>query len=198
MTQPPLRVRRRERTREAIVGAALELFAERGFEAVTLAEIARAAEVGLRTLFRYFPDKQEILFDDEGALRSALGGALAARPLGEGPAVAVREALVALTPLWRAQREHGLRRQAVVDASAALRARERVKQAELEEVVAGALTSRGLAPERARLLARAAVGCAAEALVRWLADEDPERPGLEQRTRATLADLAALLGAASA
>jgi AcrR family transcriptional regulator len=57
-----LRARKRERAREAIVEAAYALFAERGFDQVTVTDIAKRAEVGRTTFFRYFGDKQEVLF----------------------------------------------------------------------------------------------------------------------------------------
>ncbi|MFI6686509.1 TetR/AcrR family transcriptional regulator [Streptomyces sp. NPDC050485] len=66
MTQHrPLRERKRQRAEQAIVDAAFTLFAERGFAEVTVAEIAERAEVGRTTFFRYFGDKQEVLFANE-------------------------------------------------------------------------------------------------------------------------------------
>ena len=75
-----LRERKKARTRAAISAAALRLFAERGYEAVTIADVAAAAEVGQRTVFRYFGDKDELLFGEDLAFRAALADALAARP----------------------------------------------------------------------------------------------------------------------
>jgi AcrR family transcriptional regulator len=65
MTDPGLRARKQQRAREQIVGAAYALFAERGFHAVTVADIAARAEVGRTTFFRYFGDKQEVVFAEE-------------------------------------------------------------------------------------------------------------------------------------
>lgn len=64
----PLRQRKRQRAREQIVRAAFALFAERGFADVTVADIAERAEVGRTTFFRYFGDKQEVVFADEQLL----------------------------------------------------------------------------------------------------------------------------------
>jgi AcrR family transcriptional regulator len=63
-----LRARKQERAREAIIEAAYALFAERGFDQVTVTDIARRAEVGRTTFFRYFGDKQEVLFTRADAL----------------------------------------------------------------------------------------------------------------------------------
>jgi AcrR family transcriptional regulator len=73
-----LRDRKRRRAEEAIRRAALELFSERGYDQVSVTEIAERAEVGRTTFFRYFGDKQEVLFpDSEQESAAALADALA-------------------------------------------------------------------------------------------------------------------------
>jgi AcrR family transcriptional regulator len=59
---PGLRERKKQRTRELIAETARELFVERGFERVTVAEIARSSEVSEKTVFNYFPTKEDLVF----------------------------------------------------------------------------------------------------------------------------------------
>src|SRR6478672_7353166 len=71
-----LRERKKQRTRELIATAALDLFSRRGYHATTIAEIAAAAEVSERTVFTYFPTKEDILFSDHADFRARLAEAL--------------------------------------------------------------------------------------------------------------------------
>jgi AcrR family transcriptional regulator len=78
-----LRERKKERTREHIAETARTLFAERGFEGVTVAEIARAAEVSGPTVFNYFPRKEDLVFWRLGSFEDELLAAIRERPAGE-------------------------------------------------------------------------------------------------------------------
>src|SRR5438128_9411244 len=80
--QPGLRERKKQRTRETIARAAHELFAERGYHATTLPDIAAAADVSTRTIFAYFPSKEDILFSGFAQTIDELAQALAQRPAG--------------------------------------------------------------------------------------------------------------------
>lgn len=88
-----LRERKRERTRRAVVDAAVELFERDGYEQTTVADIAAAAEIGTRTFFSYFPTKEDVLFPEGDARIAAAVHAIATREPDEGPADVLLRAL---------------------------------------------------------------------------------------------------------
>src|ERR1700716_3403 len=97
MNPPPgIRERKKQRTRETIARAAHELFAERGYHATTLPDIAEAADVSTRTIFAYFPSKEDILFSDFPLMKDALALALAERPEGQDALETVRTFILSL------------------------------------------------------------------------------------------------------
>jgi AcrR family transcriptional regulator len=67
-----LRERKKLQTREMIAQAAAELFARRGFESVTVDDVASAANVSRQTVFNYFPTKEQMLFDRDAEVEAAL------------------------------------------------------------------------------------------------------------------------------
>jgi AcrR family transcriptional regulator len=89
----PLRERKRALTRKAILAAAERLFEERGFHNVTVAEIADAANVSVKTLFVYFRSKEDLVFTDTWLLDLCLD-ALRRRPPGTDPGEAIAAALI--------------------------------------------------------------------------------------------------------
>jgi TetR/AcrR family transcriptional regulator, regulator of mycofactocin system len=78
-----LRERKKQRTREQIIEAAMGLFAERGYQATTIADIAEAADVAPRTFFSYFPSKEAVVFHNVDADLDGLASALRERLPGE-------------------------------------------------------------------------------------------------------------------
>src|SRR5438093_8268746 len=78
-----LRERKKEQTKRAIEDAAYRLFAERGYQATTVADIAEAADVAPRTFFAYFPSKEDVLFADFDATATEFAPLLRDRPPGE-------------------------------------------------------------------------------------------------------------------
>ena len=82
-------------TREAIFAAAQALFGERGFDGVTVAEIADAANISVKTLFTYIGAKEELLFSGGPTVLDAVVEAVRNRRLGQTPLVAAGQALLA-------------------------------------------------------------------------------------------------------
>jgi AcrR family transcriptional regulator len=77
-----LRERKKRATRETIARTAMALFGETGYDAVTVADIARAADVSEKTVFNYFPAKEDLVFNEGNARRDALVHAIRTRPPG--------------------------------------------------------------------------------------------------------------------
>ena len=90
-----LRERKKRLTREAIFAAARALFGERGFDSVTVAEIADAANVSVKTLFTYVGSKEELLFSGRPTVLDTVVEAVRSRRLAQTPLVAAAQALLA-------------------------------------------------------------------------------------------------------
>jgi AcrR family transcriptional regulator len=96
MSLTGLRERKKAKTKENLIAAAVELFSTRGFDATTVDDIAAAADVSPRTFFRYFATKDEVLFADAEDVRARFNALLEARPADEPLLVSLREVAVAL------------------------------------------------------------------------------------------------------
>src|SRR5918992_3776920 len=95
-----LRERKKQRTRQQIIDSAMELFAERGYHATTIAEIAEAADVAPRTFFAYFPSKEAVVFHTVDRDLDALAAALRDRLPGETAFDALRRWIDAMFDEW--------------------------------------------------------------------------------------------------
>lgn len=89
-----LRERKKRRTRDALLRAALLLFLSQGYDKTTVDEITDAVEVSQRTFFRYFANKEEVAFAVQDLVESHFVAALRARPAAEGPLTAMRNAVL--------------------------------------------------------------------------------------------------------
>jgi len=135
--QPGLRERKKQRTRETIARAAHELFAARGYHATTLPDIAEAADVSTRTIFAYFPSKEDILFSDFAVMKEALAQALAERPEGQDALETVRQFILSLHGAEKGELDEQLR--LCVESDETLRSHMRARIAQLEELIAPAI-----------------------------------------------------------
>jgi AcrR family transcriptional regulator len=88
-----LRERKRNRTRKALINAAVDLFERHGYDGATVADIAAAADIGTRTFFSYFGSKEELLFPDSDARVRAAVAAIAGRKPEDRPADVLLRAL---------------------------------------------------------------------------------------------------------
>ncbi|MEU6771451.1 TetR family transcriptional regulator [Streptomyces sp. NPDC046759] len=89
-----LRERKKQRTREALLRAALELFTTQGYEHTTVDEIAEAVDVSQRTFFRYFAGKEDVAFAVQEMTEARFVDAVRARPPHEAPLEALRQAVL--------------------------------------------------------------------------------------------------------
>lgn len=169
-----LRERNQERTRSEIATASLRLFAQRGFEAVTVDEIAAAVGVSRRTFFRYFDTKEDALLVDDAARLEQLRHALGVRPADEAPFDAVRGAILALAECYDTASAAFRLRAEVVVTTPVVHARALEHQAAWEATLRGFAAERLAEPESAlgpHLLAATCLGALRAALMTWLRDE---------------------------
>jgi AcrR family transcriptional regulator len=135
VARPGLRERKKQQTRDTIARVALELFAERGYDHTTLAEIADAADVSTRTIFAYFQSKEDILFCDEPAFFDELKRALEQRPPGATTVDALRTFLSGTEPPDDNERL----RKKIVAGDEELRLGERARFARVEQLIADSI-----------------------------------------------------------
>ncbi len=163
--------------------SAMALYLERGYEAVTVAEIAAAAGLTKRTFFRYFADKREVLFAGAPLFQAQVVQAVADAPEHHAPI----EAAVAALAVGGAQLEqfgrHARARRELIASSPDLQERELIKMASLSAAVAGALRDRGLDSKRANLTAQAGVTAFTTGYDRWIdTDGAGDLPALVQQS----------------
>lgn len=92
------RERKKAATRRAIADAALRLFLERGYDQVSIKDIAEAADVATTTVFKHFPGKEALVFDQDEDREAHLVAAVRQRPAGQSIVEALRESVLASWP----------------------------------------------------------------------------------------------------
>ncbi|HTP22759.1 MAG TPA: TetR family transcriptional regulator [Solirubrobacteraceae bacterium] len=179
-----LRERKKQQTRDTIARAALRLFAERGYDETTLADIAAAADVAPRTIFAYFDSKEDILFSDEGSL-DELKRRLDERPAGTTTVDALRE----FVGCMKSPDEDERLRKKVIMASPALQMKMRARHVELEPMLAQSIArDLGTGPDDIRaLLVAASMTAAFESVSeRFFAAESGGEPITHEQSMAIL------------
>lgn len=173
--EPASRVgRRRSTTGDHITSVALDLFAERGFDEVSVDDVARAAGIARRTLFRYYPTKNAIPWGDFDAHLDHMRELLNDVPANAPTDVALRSALLAFNSFDEAETEHHRQRMRVILETAALQAHSMTMYAGWRAVVATFVARRldvkptDLVPQTT---AWTMLGVALSAYEYWLADE---------------------------
>jgi AcrR family transcriptional regulator len=177
--------------------AALSLYAERGFDATTVAEIAERAGLTKRTFFRHFADKREVLFQGSNELRALFVRAAAAAPESATPIEAALAAgLGAAGTMFAERQDFARQRQAIIAANPELQERELIKLSSMAEAIAAALRGRGVPEEAATLAGQTAMTIFQVAFARWVDQPDPH--ALPRLISETLAELQALTASAPA
>jgi AcrR family transcriptional regulator len=165
-----LRERKRADSRAATVDVALQLFAERGYEAVTVADVCAAAEIAPRTFFRYFPTKEDLLAEPARRMAERVSAAIAAAPADLDDAEVLIRSLRELGEYVVAQGERLAVFFQVARTSAAVRSNPSLHLAGRERELAEELLARRAAAGPADWRTRLAVARAVAAFRTWLDD----------------------------
>jgi AcrR family transcriptional regulator len=170
--RPGLRERRKALTAAELEAAAYRLFGERGFDNVTVDDIAAEADVSRRTFFRYFASKEDVLLADHFVQLARLREAMAARPPDEPIVTALRNAVLSLTSDFEERKEKVIIRARLMRDTPSLQARSLVHQKLWEDAMQEMVADRlGVAPVkdlRPGGVAAAALAAMRVAVTLWL------------------------------
>ncbi len=150
--------------------AAMQLYAEQGFEQTTVAEIAQRAGLNARTFFRHFADKREVLFAGSELLQECMVEAVANAPANATPIQIVVAVLNAAGDFLGQHHELSRQRQTLIQANPELQERELIKMARLSTAVADELRRRGVPEPDAGLVAEAGLVALRVGFARWLVE----------------------------
>ncbi|GAA2344783.1 TetR family transcriptional regulator [Streptomyces kunmingensis] len=203
-TRLNLRELKKQRTRNALLRSALELFTSQGFDRTTVDEIAEACEVSQRTFFRYFANKEEVAFAVQEMVESRFVVALRERPAQESPFEALRHTVLGT---WEALSrsveevipvELHMRTYQMIESTPALLAAHLRRSIELEEEVARVIAEReGLDVDvdpRPRVAVAAFSGVMRMTGRLWGAGEDASVDAIRRLTESYLDHLKPSLG----
>ncbi len=169
--------RRPSTTRARISAIAIDLFTEHGFDETSVDDIAAAAGIARRTLFRYYPSKNAIAWGDFDSHLAEMRAHLAALPPTMGLSEALRSSLVAFNHLEPSDVPAHRRRMALLLTVPALQAHSMLMYAGWREVVAdhvATMTGERPVDHRPQTVAWLLLGVALAAYGQWLADDDAD------------------------
>jgi AcrR family transcriptional regulator len=173
---PGLRERKKQRTRDALVDAAYELFHRKGYDATTVEEIAEIADVSPRTFFRYFMSKEDVALAPLDQQFTEVLAALAARPAGEPVISALQSAAVGVVQAHEARdaspdlKRHQRLQTLLADTPALMAAslgRSTARLDELAQLLAARMGVDSRADPRPRLVASVALCAVPTAVNSW-------------------------------
>jgi AcrR family transcriptional regulator len=170
--RPGLRERRKRLTAAELEAAAFRLFGERGFDSVTVDDIAAEADVSRRTFFRYFASKEDVLLADHLVQLARLREAMAARPAEEPVLTALRNALLSMTTDFEDRKEMIILRGRIMRDTPSLQARSLVHQqaweTAMQEMVAERLGVDPVADLRPGVVSATTLAAMRVAFTNWL------------------------------
>jgi AcrR family transcriptional regulator len=173
-----LRERKKEKTRDALVASALRQFARRGFDHVTVEEIAASCDVSPRTFFRYFASKEDVLFADSDERCAHLLDALAEQHPDVSPLQALEAAVRELAEDYAEQNEMLQARHTIVTTTPSLRTRAAERQQGWESSIIQQLRSSGRARDLSdfdlQLLVAATTTALRVAIEAWIAGDNSQ------------------------
>jgi AcrR family transcriptional regulator len=159
--------------RERLESAALQLFAEKGYEETTVAQIADRAGLNRATFFRHFADKREVLFGGEDRLAGLFADGIRSAPPGASLTELLRAALAtAASVMTPEQRAKAVQRVRALAANVEVQERGLLKHARIATSISSALQERSVDQVAARLGAQAGLLAFSIATERWIASDD--------------------------
>ncbi|MFE4373229.1 TetR family transcriptional regulator [Streptomyces sp. NPDC056835] len=184
--------RKRQLVSDELTGAALKLLARKGFDAVTIDEIALAAGVSKRTFFRYFASKEDVVIQFLAEMGTGMRAELAGRPARESPSVALRHTVWLSIDACAGHTDQALRVVQLILGTPALHARFLERQAQWRDGLAAEVADRLDLDPATDLYPQLAAGIALTAfdtvLQRWSDSDGAEDPAeLTDRAFAVIA-----------
>jgi AcrR family transcriptional regulator len=168
-----MRERKKQHTHDELTRVATELFAERGYDAVTVEDIAAAVDISHRTFYRYFSSKEDLVLGDVNEAIATFAEALGARPPDEPVIESIRAVVLEVAAEAQQAYDANRARSSLVAAHPALKLRQAERQAFVEEAITPLIADRlGVDADtdmRPRLIAACAVTAMRVASNIWLA-----------------------------